>query len=418
VKLPLPRLIDLPRDVAEVTSVDHAGETDPHAAGLSQKDLRAIWHSVEELYNTGAYPAITFCLRRNGKVVLNRALGHAEGNGPEEHKPARVRSAKPDTPVCAFSATKAVTAVLTHMLAEDGGIRLQERVAHYLPEFAKNGKDKTTVSDVLAHRSGFPMFDLPEDAKHGDILLDWNRCLELICAAPPAHRRGPRLAYHAVTGGYILGEIIQRVTGGTLQQYLDRKLRQPLGMTYFRYGLPAEQRRDAAVNYAAGLPVMFPIAKLIERALVLPFDKVIEVSNTDTFFDAVIPAGNLYCTAEELSRFYQMLLDGGVWNGQRLLKPETLARITRPACDLQFDHTLKIPMRYSEGLMLGANPFGLFGPMTAHAYGHLGFMNILGWADPKRNLSAGLLVTGKAVLGTHLFTFGQMLTTLAWRCRA
>jgi len=75
-----------------------------------------------------------------------------------------------------------------------------------------------------------------------------------------------------------------------------------------------------------------------------------------------------------------------------------------------------IPMRYSEGLMLGARPFGLFGPNTAQAYGHLGFMNILGWADPQREIAAALLTTGKAVMGSHLVALSSLLSTLAKRC--
>ena len=129
--------------------------------------------------------------------------------------------------------------------------------------------------------------------------------------------------------------------------------------------------------------------------------------------DAVVPAGNLYCTAEELSRFYQMLADDGVYAGRRILQPATIRRATRPANRLRYDHTLRIPMRYSEGLMLGANPVGLYGPMTGRAYGHLGFMNILGWADPAREVSAGLLVSGKAILGGHLIALGRLLATIS-----
>jgi CubicO group peptidase (beta-lactamase class C family) len=75
-----------------------------------------------------------------------------------------------------------------------------------------------------------------------------------------------------------------------------------------------------------------------------------------------------------------------------------------------------IPMRYSEGMMLGARPAGLYGPNTANAFGHLGFMNILGWADPQRSVSAALLTTGKAILGTHLIALAKLLTTISRRC--
>lgn len=418
----LPRNVRIPKELDAVMTVDTAREVDPAEADLSGKAVRTIWRSARELYRSRAYPALTLCVRRHGHIILNRALGHAQGNGPDDAPTAEKLLATPDTPVCAFSATKAITATLIHKLAEEGGIGLEDRVSKYIPEFAQNGKDETTISEVLSHRGGFPMFELPKGEIHTDTLLDWSRCIRLICDAPPTHARGygkaPRLSYHAVTGGYIVAEILQRVTGQSIQRYLDEKIRKPLGMTYFTYGLAPEHRHKVALNYAAGQPVVFPISTLLEKALILPMEGVIETSNTPTFMDAVVPAGNLYCTAEELSRFYQLLLDGGVWQGKEVLRQETVARLQRPATNVQFDHTLKIPMRYSEGFMMGANPFGIFGPMTGHAYGHLGFMNILGWADPARGLSVGLLVSGKAVLGTHLFALGEFLTTLAWQCRS
>lgn len=133
--------------------------------------------------------------------------------------------------------------------------------------------------------------------------------------------------------------------------------------------------------------------------------------------DAVIPAGNLYATAEELSRFYQMLLDGGIYQGQRVFEPQTVARMLRPASPPRLDWALKIPMRYTEGLMLGMDPIGLYGPMCGSAYGHLGFMNILGWADPSREIAAGLMTTGKAILGGHLVQYMRSLGTLNQLCR-
>jgi CubicO group peptidase (beta-lactamase class C family) len=211
--------------------------------------------------------------------------------------------------------------------------------------------------------------------------------------------------------------VIQRVTGKSVKTFLDERLRKPLGMKYFQYGLDREHRDHVALNYAAGTPVRYPISKILERALMAPMDKVIEVSNSDVFMDAVIPAGNIYATADELSRFYQMLLDGGMWNGKQVMKPETVERAVRPASGVSFDHTLNIPMLYSEGMMLGATPVGIYGPMTAGAYGHLGFMNILAWADPARDISVSLLVTGKAVLGSHLIALIKLMTAISSRCR-
>ena len=409
--------VRVPPRLEAVTDVDEALERPAEEGDLSQKDVREIWQAVEDLYRSGAYPGVSFCLRRRGAVLLNRSLGHARGNGPLDPLRAEKQLLGTDAPVCLFSASKAVTAILTHMLAEDGEIDLDAPVARYLPEFGAAGKSKTTISQVLSHRGGFPTLDLPVGDLDPALLLDWERVIRMICEAPPTPGRANRMSYHAITGGFILAEIIQRVTGAPVQAFLDRRIREPLGMKYFRYGLDAEHRHQVALNYAAGTPVRYPISKILERALMAPMDRVVEVSNSDVFMDAVIPAGNIYATAEELSRFYQMLLDNGCWNGRQVMKPETVQRAVRPVSRLSFDHTLNIPMLYSEGLMLGANPVGIYGPMTAGAYGHLGFMNILGWADPSRDISVGLLVTGKAVLGTHLIALAKLMTAISARCR-
>lgn len=408
--------VRVPRDLSTVLRVDTASEAGAAASsGLSPEAIRALWQATEDLYRSGAYPGIAFCLRRHGQVVFNRTLGHARGNGPLEPRDAPSAVLTPQTPICLFSASKAITAVLIHKLAEEGGVDLDQRVSHYLPAFAAQGKRETTLAEVLAHRGGVPTLQVPPAERRVELLTDWEQVIERICAAPPTHQR--RMAYHAITGGFVLAEVLQRVTGGSVQAYLDSRFRKPLGLKHFTYGLPKARRADVALNYAAGTRVMFPVAPLVEKALIVPFEEVVAASNSDAFMDAVIPAGNLYATAEELSRFFQMMLDGGRHGRQQLLQPETVARAVRPASRISFDRTLMIPMRYSEGLMLGAHPVGLYGPATRAAYGHLGFMNILGWADPERDLSAALLVTGKAVLGLHLVALSKLLTAIATRCR-
>lgn len=405
-----------PDNLSQVLHRDEAGEAPASAASLDHQAVEAIWNDVENLYRSGAYPGLSFCLRRRGQVLINRALGHAQGNGPLESPRAEKRLLKADDPICLFSASKAVTAVLTHLLAEDGAIDLDMPVARYLPAFGASGKADTTVAEVLAHRGGFPTLDLPVGDLQPELLLDWERVIKMICDAPPTPGRANKMSYHAITGGFILAEIIQCVTGAPVQQYLDERLRKPLGMKYFTYGLAPQYRERVALNYAAGTPVRFPISVILERALMAPMNRVIEVSNSEVFMDAVIPAGNIYATAEELSRFYQMLLDGGIYNGRQVMKHETVQRAVRPAGRMAFDHTLNIPMRYSEGMMLGATPVGIYGPNTNGAYGHLGFMNILGWADPRRDIAVGLLVTGKAVLGGHLLPLAKLLTTISRYC--
>lgn len=407
--------VDVPKDLLSVTHIDSASECAAESAGMTGRQVQLIWEGVERLYQSGAFPGISFCLRRNGKIVLNRGIGHARGNGPYDSARAEKLPMRADTPTCLYSASKAVTAILAHKLAEEGGICLDDPVANYIPEFAQNGKSATTLSHVLAHKGGFPSVDIPKAERKPELLFDWDRIVNMLCEMPPDHKPDAkrRMAYHAITGGFIIGEIIKRVTGKDIRAYHDKVFREPMGTSLFSYGLPAEFRDRSAQNYVAGMPVRFPLTKILEQALMAPIEQVVDVANSEEWMDAVIPAGNMYATAEELSRFYQVLLDNGEYNGKQLLEPETIQRAVRERVSLRMDRTLKIPMRYSEGLMLGANPVGMYGPMTGQAYGHIGFMNIYGWADPQREISCGMLVTGKALLGTHLLALGRLLTTIA-----
>jgi len=295
-----------------------------------------------------------------------------------------------------------------------GGIDLDAPVAHYLPRFAQCDKGRVTISEVLSHRSGFASLDLPKRDRNVSLLADPEAILDRIYAAPL--KGHGHIGYHALTGGFVLGALIEQVTGKSLRDYLDRSLRKPLGMTHFTYGLPERERAQVAINYVAGMRVRFPVSAMVRRALFVGIDKAVVASNESAFMDAVIPAGNLYATAEELSRFYQMLLDGGEYGGRSVLAAETVRRAVRPRNRLTVDRMIMVPMRYSEGFMLGARGFSLYGPHSTDAYGHLGFMNILGWAHPSRGTSVSLLTTGKAVLGRHLLPMMRLLSTLAARC--
>ena len=389
-------------------------EEDPAAGGLSEQQVGRIVADLEGLYRSGAHPAVQFCLRRKGRVVLERAIGHARGNAPADARDAEKLPLTTSTPICLFSASKAVTAILTHKLAEEGGIELDAPVARYWPAFGRKGKALITIRDILSHRGGIPGIALEKQDRAVEKLNDWDWICDHIANSRVGRLR--MVAYHAVTGGFVLGEVIQRVTGRPFAEYHEEKLRKPLGMKHFTYGLPQQYRDTVAVNAVAGMPVLFPIGPVVQRALIVPFDEVVTASNTDAFMDAVIPAGNVYATAEETSRFFQMLLDGGTWNGTQVLKPETIARAVKPRGYPIPDATLMIPMHYSEGMMMGG-PMSLYGPLTSGAYGHLGFMNILGWADPKRDISCALLVTGKAILGPHLVPWMKLLTTIGTQCR-
>lgn len=402
----------VPHDLASVTTYNPASEADPAAVGLTANQKQQIWEAVEGLYATGISPAVTFCLRKGGQVVFNRAIGHRCGNGPEDGPEVRKELANPDTPFCLFSASKVVTAMLIHKLAEEHKIDLMVPVAHYLPGFAANGKQHVTTANILAHRAGIPTIKGDFDA---EMLFDTPRVVDILFNAAPASRSGHRAAYHAVTGGYILGELIRAITGKDAREYLAETIQQPLGMKYFNYGLKPEFRGQEARGYATGLKPVGPIDWFIRNALGDSLDRVVEISNDERFMDIICPAGNIYASADEACRFFELLLRGGTLDGVRVFDPLTIRRATLEAGKPQFDGTLLAPLRYSHGMMLGGNPVGLYGPMTRRAFGHLGFSNIFCWADPERDISVALLTSGKPVLGTHLPAMGKLLTKISFQ---
>ncbi|PID42570.1 MAG: serine hydrolase [Proteobacteria bacterium] len=399
--------------VSDTIKIDHEREVDPESVGFSSKRAGAIWQSVVNLYLTGTQPAITFCMRRQGKIVFNRSIGHQTGNGPKDRANTPKITASPDMPVCLFSASKAVTALIMHMLTEDGLINLLDPVSYYLPEFGRYGKRNTTLHQILSHRGGIPR--LAEDTPI-DVLWDADEIWRLLCETKPLSSSGNELSYHALTGGFVLGRVVEKVTGNTLQHYMDKKIREPMQMDYFTYGLPEERRSMLATNYVTGPRPVFPITKVIKRALGADIDTVEQVINSPEWYDSVMPAGNLIGTAEEVSRFYQMMLNGGEWKGKQICEEVTIRRAVREYGALQLDRTLMIPMRYSAGLMLGGDPVGMWGKNSKAAFGHIGLLNKLCWADEARDISVSVLTTGIPIIAHHIPALFSMVNAITRNC--
>ncbi len=407
------RTIRVPDDLASVTSYDPADEADPADAGMTREGVDEIWASVENLYRTGVYPGITFCLRRHGKVVLNRGIGHSRGNGPGDPPDAEKILITPDTPICQYSAAKAVTAMLIHLLAERSLINLSDPVSRYIPEFSAHGKQHITLHHLISHHGGIPA---PPPGTDPEILFDHDRFIQLICDLKPISKDGRKTAYHAITGGAIMGEVVRRVTGKDIREFLREAIQKPLGFRYLNYGVPEKDIPRVAVNYDTGPPLVFPLSTLVRRALSASWGEVVRISNQPRFMRVIIPAANLVATANEMSMFFQLLLNGGELNGVRIFKPATIQRATEAVDRMWFDGTMVIPMRYSEGFMLGASPVGLWGPYCESAFGHIGFINIFCWADPARDIAVSLQTTGKSLIGSHLLPLARFLSAVCRNC--
>jgi CubicO group peptidase (beta-lactamase class C family) len=402
------RRVHVRRDLASITTT--APEADPAALGLDSKAVDKMWHAARDLYRSGVHPALQLCVRRHGQVVIDRAIGHASGNGPGDDRDTEKVLVTTDTPFCVFSASKAMTAMVVHKLHERGLLDVDDRVADYIPQYAAHGKGDTTIAHVLAHRAGVPT--LPRKALDIEHLSDREYVIGVLSEAKPMVKPGTLLAYHAVSGGFILGEIVHRVCGRDIRAVMASEFLDPLGFRWMNYGVAEEDLGEVGLNYVTGPPLLPPLSNLVSRVLGNPIDTVVELSNDPRFATAVVPAANTFTNANELSRFFEIFRAGGELDGVRVMEPETIAQAVAEQSRLEIDLSLGFPTRFSLGLMLGAKLLSLYGRDTDQAFGHLGLINIVGWADPERGLSAALITSGKPMLYPELPRFFGVMQTI------
>lgn len=387
---PFSRLCHLPEDLEAATV--RGDESDPRETGISREQVEQLWDAARAVYRSGLHPALQVCIRRDRHVVLDRAIGHARGNDPDDPPSTPKTPIGLDTPFVLYSASKGVTAFLVLKLDELGVLHVEDRVADYVPEFGRHGKDAITIRHVLTHRAGIP--SMPPGA---DFLEDPAQALARICDLRPVSRPGRLVSYHAVSGGTVLGAVIERATGADARAALRKFVADPLGLDWMSYGVAVGDVERIATDSFTGPPVLPPLSWFVERALGDSAAGVVRTANGRTFRTAIVPSANVVTTARELSRFYAMLAIGGTVDGERVFEPKTIRRATSEQSYYEIDFTLGAPLRWGLGVMLGG-PVSLFGVSAQHAFGHLGFTNILGWGDSDRRIGVAILNSGKPLL--------------------
>jgi CubicO group peptidase (beta-lactamase class C family) len=336
-----------------------------------------------------------------------------------------------------YSTTKGVVSTALHVLADRGLVDYDAPVARYWPEFAQAGKQAITVRMLMSHQAGlFNIRDLVDDARQ---MLDWDHMVGRLAAAAPAPAPTGVTAYHALTYGYLIGELIQRVTGKPLAQVLADELTGPLGLDGLYIGLPDahleraarllggptqrasdEPRREGvpwrvraafgAVQRGlrlAGHPVDFEraAAALAPRGISrLDF-------SSDDVMRACIPAANGMFTARSLARLYGALAGRGRLGKARLLSEDTLARASTIQSN-GFDQITLFRMRWR----LGYHRVGSFRGVPKHAFGHFGWGGSGAWADPSQDLSFAYVVnrgSGTPVGDTRILWLNTILLACA-----
>jgi CubicO group peptidase (beta-lactamase class C family) len=378
--------------------------------GLDPAIPEAIWKAIVAYYRTGLQPAMQVAMLHRGVLVLDRAIGHAHGNEPTGMLPD-AELATPDTLFNLFSASKSVLAMLVHQLDDEGIVHLDDPVEVYIPEFGQQGKHYITLRHVLTHRAGIPV--LPGEHADLDLLTEPDRILRYLCEAKPTSRAGRRLAYHALTGGFVLAEICRRVTGQDLPTLLRERVSGPLGLEHFRYGVEPEDLPKVARDVFTGPPPAQPYAFLLERSLGVDIREAARLSADPRFLTSVVPAGNILTTARETVRFFECLRQGGTLDGVEVFGRRTVRRAVSEQSYRELDSVMMLPVRYGMGFMLGSEHLSFYGPGTTKAFGHLGFTQTLCWADPERQLSFALLCSGKPFICPDLVLWQRIMWTIA-----
>jgi len=329
----------------------------------------------------GASVAVTL----DGKPVVDLWAGHADA--------ARTRPWTRDTIVNIASTTKGLTAICAHRLVDHGLLDLQVPVAAYWPEFAQAGKETIPVHFLLSHRAGLPAIDepLPTEA-----LYDWDRMTRALAAQKPWWVPGTQHAYHAFTFGWLVGEVVRRITGKSLGTYWREEVAEPLGIDC-HIGLPA--RHDARVaEFIPIVPgrldilpeVLMKAEPMVQKALNNP-PKTVADMNTRAWRAAEIPAGNAHTTARALARVFGALACGGTVDGIRVLSPESIERARTQQASGPDPVVFGFPMRYGLGFSLPPEGLG-FGPTSAATFGSAGAGGSLAFADPEAHIGFGYVM--------------------------
>ena len=312
-----------------------------------------------------------------------------------------------DTLAMCFSTTKGVASFALHLQVEAGLVDYDEPVATYWPEFAQNGKETLTVRHVLSHSAGLHRLrSVIETAHH---MFDWEHMVDALAAQRPAYEPGTRCGYHALTYGWLAGEIVRRVTGHPLSEVIEQDVAAPLGSDGLFLGCPPEERHRIAPLAPIGtmIPNVPRAVSVVHRHVGKPLGKALSmVSPVNTrrivntllprgmedmmaspeIMDTSIPAANGFFTARALAGMYGVLAGGGALGGVRLLSPEIVAQIGEEQNN-QRDLVLVMPMRWRLGYhrvlgMQRACPDG---------FGHFGFGGSGAFADPSRDLAVAMV---------------------------
>ncbi len=344
------------RRVAESTAVLHVGK--PGQVGFNAKKLSVLDTILNDAIRNGATPGAVLLVARDGVIVYQKAFGRYTYS-------AHSRKVTVNTIYDLASVTKsAATTVSIMRLYDEGKIRLDDPIVKYLPGFARNGKGKVTIKNLLMHNGGFP-----PDRPFYRMCRTPQEVVDSLFATRLIYKTGTDTMVYSDLDFITLGKLVEKVTGMPLDQYARKTFYEPLGMKSTTYNPPKRWLdRIAPTEYDSTLGTYIHgfVHDRNARAL-----------------GGVSGHAGLFSTAHDLAILVQMILNGGVYNGRRFFRRETVETFTRRQENnycLGFDNALS---HYGRNALGGA-----FGP---NAFGHTGFTGTSFYVYPEKRIIAVLL---------------------------
>jgi CubicO group peptidase (beta-lactamase class C family) len=354
-----------------------------HLHGHCATGFEGVRAALAEILASGVEVGVALAVHVGRDAVIDLWGGHTDA--------ARTAPWRRDTIVNLYSVGKGVTAVCVLRLVEAGLLDLDAPVARYWPEFAQAGKAEILVRHLLTHQAALPAIarPLPPDAwRHWDVMT------AALAAQAPWWEPGTAHGYHVNTQGFLLGEVLRRVTGKTLGAYLRETLAGPAGLDFVVGFGPALDARCADVLPAPPSPETEALRRMlaVDPATLdgLGLMRVnayrnpaslsgTDVVNTRAWRAAEVPSTNGHGNARGVARLYSALAGDGTVDGVRVLSPGTVARALAEQVH-GHDLVLERPTRFGLGfqLTMAERPLG----PSPRAFGHFGAGGSLGFADP------------------------------------
>jgi len=310
-------------------------------SGFADARYAAVERVFRDQLESGEDLGASFCATIDGEVVVDLWGGWADE--------ARTRPWEEDTIVNVYSTTKTMTALTALLLADRGELDFDAPVARYWPEFAANGKAEVKVSHLMAHSSGLSGWKAPMTLND---LYDWDKATSLLAAQAPFWAPGTACGYHAVTQGYLVGEVVRRITGKSLGTVFREEIAEPLGAD-FHIGLPASEDHrvaDLIPQPPPTEPPATPPSELLLNMFLNPPVNPLE-TRTRAWRGAEIPAAGGTGNARSIAHIHMLMANGGVAKGRRLMSEAGC----RKALELQIegvDLILGFQARYGMGFGL------------------------------------------------------------------